>query len=62
MSTNAAIPFDIQTAIAAAVYATVGNVRIVSISPAQSAMQLLWAREGRRDIFLSHRLVLLPRH
>jgi len=50
------IPIDIQTAIAAAVYATVGSgVRIVSMSPAQVATRLLWAQEGRREIFLSHR-------
>jgi len=56
-----AIPFDIQTAIAAAVYATVGSgVRIISMCPVQSATQLLWAREGRREIFLSHRF-FLPR-
>ena len=48
------IPFDIQAAIAAAVFAAVGaGVRIVSIAPAQSAARLLWAQEGRRDIFNS---------
>ena len=46
------IPDAVFTAIAAAVYCTMGDQhRIVSVSPAES---LMWSREGRRSIFRSH--------
>ena len=46
------IPDAVFTAIAAAVYCTMGDQhRIVSVSSADS---LMWSREGRRSIFRSH--------
>jgi hypothetical protein len=46
------IPADVFTAIAGAVYCTLGeHHRIVSVAPAES---LMWSREGRRSIFRSH--------
>lgn len=46
------IPAEVFTAIAAAVYCTLGDQhRVVSVSPAES---LMWSREGRRSIFRSH--------
>ena len=48
------IPPRVRAAIAAAIFATQGSHhRIVAISPAQS---LIWSREGRRQVFESHRL------
>jgi hypothetical protein len=47
------VPPQVRAAIAAAIFATLGHShRIVTISPAQS---LLWSREGRRQVFDSHR-------
>lgn len=52
-STDAEVPPEVRAAIAAAIFATLGhNHRVVTISPAQS---LLWSREGRRQVFDSHR-------
>ena len=46
------IPADVFSAIAAAVYCTLGDThRVVSVTPAES---LAWSREGRRSIFRSH--------
>jgi hypothetical protein len=46
------IPPGVFAAIAAAVYATLGeDQHIVTVSPAES---LMWSREGRRSIFRSH--------
>ena len=46
------IPADVFTAIACAVYCTLGDThRVVSVTPAES---LAWSREGRRSIFRSH--------
>ena len=43
------IPADVFTAIACAVYCTLGDThRVVSVTPAES---LAWSREGRRSIF-----------
>ena len=48
---------EIQAVIAAAVYSTLGRpVRIVSMCPAQTKTRQIWASEGRRSIFLSHKL------
>jgi hypothetical protein len=48
------VPALIFAVIAAAIHATCGtNLRIVTISPVQDPD---WAREGRRDIFSSHRI------
>lgn len=48
------VPPQIRAAIAAAIFVTLGhNHRIVTISPTQS---LLWSREGRRQVFDSHRV------
>jgi hypothetical protein len=48
------IPPQIRAAIAAAIHATHGHThRIVSVAPVQS---LLWSREGRRQVFDSHRV------
>jgi hypothetical protein len=48
------VPAVIFAVIAAAIHATYGtNLRIVTIAPIQDPD---WAREGRRDIFSSHRI------
>ncbi len=50
--TTPEVPAEVFTAIAAAVYCTLGDQhRVVSVSPAES---LMWSREGRRSIFRSH--------
>lgn len=47
------VPADVMAAIVSAIHFTVGKRhRIVSVSPAES---LIWSREGRRNIFSSHR-------
>lgn len=48
------VPPVLMAVIAAAIHATYGkNLRIVTVSPVQDPD---WAREGRRDIFSSHRI------
>lgn len=50
----AEIPAHVRAAIAAAIHVTHGPThRIVSVTPVQS---LLWSREGRRQVFDSHRV------
>lgn len=50
----APIPAVILAVIAAAIHASYGaNLRIVTVSPVQDPD---WAREGRREIFSSHRI------
>ncbi len=47
------IPPQVRAAIAAAIFATLGSRhRVVAISPVPS---LIWSREGRRQVFDSHR-------
>lgn len=51
---SAPIPPVLLAVIAAAIHATYGTkLRIVTVAPIQD---IDWAREGRRDIFTSHRL------
>lgn len=48
------VPPVILAVIAAAIHASYGsNLRIVTVVPMQDPD---WAREGRRDIFTSHRI------
>lgn len=50
----APVPPVILAVIAAAIHASYGsNLRIVTVVPMQDPD---WAREGRRDIFTSHRI------
>ncbi len=49
-----ALTSRVHAAIAAAIFASLGpGHRVVSIS---NAPDLMWSREGRRQVFLSHRL------
>ncbi len=51
---NHQVPPVLMAIIAAAIHASYGsNLRVVTIIPLQEQD---WAREGRRDIFSSHRL------
>lgn len=51
---NPPVPPLVLTIIAAAIHATYGaSAHIVTIAPLNDAE---WAREGRRDIFSSHRI------
>lgn len=50
------IPADIRAAIFAAVYVTMGsNTRVLDIHPSHPEFAA-WSMEGRRQIFLSHRV------
>ena len=51
------IPPEVRAAIVAAVYATLGQQnRILDIKPVFHPQQAAWSMEGRRQIFLSHRV------
>ncbi len=53
-ATAAPVPPLILAVIAAAIHASYGtNLHIVAVSPIQDPD---WAREGRREIFSSHRI------
>jgi hypothetical protein len=54
MSQDTPLPPHLLAIIAASIHATfAGKVRIVAVIPIFDAD---WAREGRRDIFTSHRI------
>ena len=55
-SRNGALPTEVAAAITAAVFVVCDgqHCRIASITPADAGFD--WAREGRREIFASHRM------